>query len=495
MSPKSGAIFERKHIENYLQSVGKDPINDEPLVIEDLVPIRSRVPDIVPPRPPKFASIPSLLAEFQNEWDALAVEVFTLRKQLHKAREELSAAVYYKEAATRVAAQAIRERDEVKNALEELSTSVGQGKVTNGQSEIKNHHEDSTHVENGTEDLPGLPTKEISEAREELFILHKKQKPTLPVASDLVISVKTTSTIGQPFKKFAQFYLNSTNQTLYVGSTTGAVACYDLTVEGKLTPQKITRKGTITALGEVEKGNEPIPLIAFKDKLYLGKGKEVFPNQDDILGIVTHPKLRNLFILLSKNAWSLNDTENNKKLFDMELEHSILCGAFHIDGALFGVGTNEGNVIIYDLITGEAVTKVQLKYDRVDKIVFGPYWLFIASSNADLSSSLEIFDLRKNANVHNFIFENRVLDFTIDPSCSVIITYDSTNTLSVHRYIKKGKKWEKDLSHFELEPNVRLSRLQTLTTAENDSFISDGEVKLIGIADNTSIVEYKLMYT
>ena len=50
--------------------------------------------------------------------------MFTLRKQLNRAREELSIALYKQDAAINVAAKAIRERDEAKEALEMLTLSL-----------------------------------------------------------------------------------------------------------------------------------------------------------------------------------------------------------------------------------------------------------------------------------------------------------------------------------------------------------------------------------
>lgn len=83
---------------------------------------------VVRPRPPTLTSIPSLLATFQNEWDALALETHTLRQQLSQTRQELSTALYQHDAATRVIARLLKERDEARDALSKIS--VGAGPVT-----------------------------------------------------------------------------------------------------------------------------------------------------------------------------------------------------------------------------------------------------------------------------------------------------------------------------------------------------------------------------
>ena len=42
VSPKSGAIFEKKHIINYISTSGTDPITDEPLTEDELITIKQQ---------------------------------------------------------------------------------------------------------------------------------------------------------------------------------------------------------------------------------------------------------------------------------------------------------------------------------------------------------------------------------------------------------------------------------------------------------------------
>ncbi|MDA4133675.1 MAG: hypothetical protein OK454_11225 [Thaumarchaeota archaeon] len=84
------------------------------------------------PRPPTLTSIPALLATFQNEWDALALETYNLREQLARTREELATALYQHDAALRVIARLQRERDEARDALSKVSVTAGAGGPSNG---------------------------------------------------------------------------------------------------------------------------------------------------------------------------------------------------------------------------------------------------------------------------------------------------------------------------------------------------------------------------
>lgn len=126
----SGNVFERRLIEAYIAENGKDPSTGEALTTDDLIDLKSS--RIVKPRPPTLTSIPSLLSVFQNEWDALALETYTLRQQLAQTRQELSTALYQHDAAVRVIARLTRERDEARDALSKVTVRAG-GPAPNGE--------------------------------------------------------------------------------------------------------------------------------------------------------------------------------------------------------------------------------------------------------------------------------------------------------------------------------------------------------------------------
>ena len=114
----TGTVYEKRLIEAYISENGVEPTTGEALTIEDLIELRSQ--RIVRPRPPTLTSIPSLLGVFQEEWDALALETFTLKKSLAETRQELSTALYQYDAAVRVIARLTRERDEARDALSKV---------------------------------------------------------------------------------------------------------------------------------------------------------------------------------------------------------------------------------------------------------------------------------------------------------------------------------------------------------------------------------------
>lgn len=120
VSVKSKKVYERRLILKYIAENGTDPVTGDALQESDLIAIEpsSHNP---PPRPPTHSSIPSLLHALQNEWDALVLEMYALRQQYNSTRQELSYALYSQDAATRVVARLLRERDAARESVSPLS--------------------------------------------------------------------------------------------------------------------------------------------------------------------------------------------------------------------------------------------------------------------------------------------------------------------------------------------------------------------------------------
>lgn len=123
-----GNVFEKRLIEAYIAENGKEPVTGEDMTVDDLVELKSS--RVVRPRPPTLTSIPSLLGVFQEEWDALALETYTLKQTLAQTRQELSTALYQHDAAVRVIARLTQERDEARDALSKIS--VGATRAPSG---------------------------------------------------------------------------------------------------------------------------------------------------------------------------------------------------------------------------------------------------------------------------------------------------------------------------------------------------------------------------
>ena len=149
-------MFEKRLIEAYVSENGKDPVTGEDLTTDDLIDLQSS--RTVRPRPPTLTSIPSLLSVFQNEWDALALETYTLRQHLTQTRQELSSALYENDAAKRVIARLSKERDEARGTLSKIGVN---GAPATSSSSTTNGGGDAMQV-----DTPELPAELIAKVEE-----------------------------------------------------------------------------------------------------------------------------------------------------------------------------------------------------------------------------------------------------------------------------------------------------------------------------------------
>jgi pre-mRNA-processing factor 19 len=126
----SGYICSRKLLVTKLaENGGKDPFDtsrtlDESSLV-DLNSSNNNSSAAAPPRPPTSTSLPSLLTQISSEFDTILLELYDTRKALEETRRELSSALYQNDAAVRVVARLVKERDEARGALEEFLANRG----------------------------------------------------------------------------------------------------------------------------------------------------------------------------------------------------------------------------------------------------------------------------------------------------------------------------------------------------------------------------------
>lgn len=143
----SGYICSRKLLLTKLsENGGRDPFDtDRTLDESSLVELATNnntnnngVGVVAPPRPPNATSLPNLLSLISSEFDTTLLELYDTRKALEETRRELSSALYQNDAAVRVVARLVKERDEARAALEEfLAGGGGSGAVATSSEAVK----------------------------------------------------------------------------------------------------------------------------------------------------------------------------------------------------------------------------------------------------------------------------------------------------------------------------------------------------------------------
>eukprot|EP00954_Amorphochlora_amoebiformis_P027721 1387333-Amorphochlora_amoeboformis.AAC.1 len=152
VSLKSGHIFERRLIEKQISATGRCPITDQDLSKEDLLSVKmhkNQKSSVVKPRLTSSAGIPGMIKSLQDEWDAIMLETYTLKKHLADVRQELAYALYQKDAACRVIARLVKERDQARTALADVQGNMAAavGKYAPASNEMELEDEKGINAE------------------------------------------------------------------------------------------------------------------------------------------------------------------------------------------------------------------------------------------------------------------------------------------------------------------------------------------------------------
>ncbi len=150
-------VFEKSLVLKIIKEIGLCPVTNEPLSLDDLIDVQvsSTVPAV---KPDAAGSIPHLLAALQSEYDASALEMYSLRKTLHETRQELSESLYQLDAATRVVARVVRERDEYRRLAEEGGERGGRvGDASGGRTKAKDEEPAKKKAKTKAKTDGGLP--------------------------------------------------------------------------------------------------------------------------------------------------------------------------------------------------------------------------------------------------------------------------------------------------------------------------------------------------
>lgn len=409
VSPKSGSIFQRKHIVNYIATSGTDPINDEPLTESELISLKvnEKATAIAQPPPPdpSNSSIPSLLSTFQNEWDAIVLEVFTLKKQLQSAKQELSIALYRQDAAVNVAAKAIRERDEAREALEKLSLTINLSDVPDMNNKPEEMEPKAKRPKNSlskeslakySQDKDGAKIdseqiENIVQARDELFKLHKSQKVKLAFDVDTFLKQKGVD-IQTIFKgeKISTYVYNKDIDTIVAVSQDKVIKySFDDGASTKLDLKNVKL---------VEINNNGVVAVLSGTKIMFSNFKTIELNCE-AQQIICHPSL-DFFVVLAAKEWFLISTDSIVASYNGLLS----LGALHYDGEILAT-KNDNKIKLYSIVSGDELGTFTPTYENIAKLEFATngYWL-LALSTADNISSIQIFDLRKGTEVQNLQF-------------------------------------------------------------------------------------------
>ncbi|OLY84353.1 Pre-mRNA-processing factor 19 [Smittium mucronatum] len=504
VSKVTGKVYEKDLLLKFVETNGKEPNSDQDFDETDIIEIKTE--DVVaPPRPPTLTSIPSLLSVFQNEWDAVVLETFSLKQQYQQVRQELTQALYQNDASCRVIARLIKERDDARNALSNLEANFASynqnvsENVADTAKEGSSMELDESIKDNFLEDA----TKIINDTFKTLSSDRKKRKSPQGLCS--ADSLKGFSQIGVVESLHSStkpgilaVSANSSGDLILTGGVDGFANIYQRSSNQILAELKAHSKKT-SHVCWLSSSSSDMNNVLFTGSADKTVKTWISNNQDDkdwsnsqtlkthnspISGLCVHPSNSFVFSSSINGMWDLSDITSGRSLFSAQLKDNLSitsCGV-HPDGLIFGTGSERGKLHIWDIKTQNVLMEFDVKpptdisMGSVKFLNFSENGYYLATACNDI---VQILDLRKKAAIHTIQLSIPVSGSQAEPwsSSSLVnsVKFDRSGSyLSIcgeDTRIYKSKTWNELL--VVSENSMEVSDISWLDNLSN-GFVTSG---------------------
>lgn len=491
MSKKSGHLFEKRLILKHIQTTGKCPVTGEDLKEEDLIDLQENI--VVRPRTSNATSIPGLLSLFQSEWDSVVLEVYQLKKQLYDTKQQLAQTLYENDAAKRVIARLLKERDDALELAKqgtvgtETTANGALNRETAGQvtQEIENEKESKMETEDtGVDLLPTQVLEKIDKTSQELISYRKNRKVSSPVSKEELESFREERHlkvhVGKEKEIVALAQSPKDNSLLFSAGKDKTVKIFSLET-GKTVTSLSAHKAALTDL--VVHTNEDILITSSIDKTAVvwhwengDKPKAlntVNIHQGAVTQVALHPCLCYFGTASEDSTWAFHDLETAECLSRTSKGSAAITSfGIHPDGLIVGTGCSSGDLNIWDIREMKVALSLR-ESSSVDNI--GKISSLSFSENGyhmtSISSTLvDLWDLRKpNSPVRNWnVVEGRRCCFD---SSGIYVGVLCSHEMKIIE-TKKG------VEYLNIVPSRDLSSSDSLTT-----FLFSKDMKRITLGD------------
>uniref|UniRef100_A0A8C4QYJ2 Pre-mRNA-processing factor 19 n=1 Tax=Eptatretus burgeri TaxID=7764 RepID=A0A8C4QYJ2_EPTBU len=387
------------------------------------------------------------------------LQSFTLRQQLQTTRQELSHALYQHDAACRVIARLTKE---VTAAREALATLKPQAGLPAPQSAPP-----SQPVMGGTEPMEigeafGMTPEIIQKLQDKATVLtteRKKRGKSVPEnlirADDLSKYRPIASHVGLHSASvpgiLALDLCPSNQNRILTGGADKNVVVFDKSSEQIVATLKGHSK-KVTSV--VFHPTQDLVLSASPDcsiRVWTlaggGSNLQILRAHDaPVTGISLHATGDFLLSSSEDQYWAFSDIETGRvlcKVTDESVPSALTCAQFHPDGLIFGTGTADSQIKIWDLKERTNVANFPGHSGAVTAVAFSENGYYLATAAGD--SVLRLWDLRKLKNFKSISLDERyeVRSVTFDQSG----TYLAVAGSDVRVYL--CKQWQQLLQFTE----------------------------------------------
>jgi pre-mRNA-processing factor 19 len=445
-SAKTGHVYEKRLIVKHIQSAGKCPITKEELTQDDIVDMK--VNKAVRPRPASAASIPGMLSLLQSEWDALMTETFELKSHLDTTRKQLSHALYQHDAACRVIARLLRDRDAARGQVAQLQEQLANMRpMAPGEAQESDQGETGltpeiiqrmTDIAKGLSrtrkkrDFPGLaPVAEVKrfECTGE-FKIHQSTAPGI-LCLDVHKEADNRIVTGGVDQQVILFDAETQKlaQKLVGHSKKVGAVLFHPTKDVVLSASQDTTARVWTCS---DASNWKAPYTC---------AHVVKKHSAEVTDLSVHP-LGDFFLTSSLDkSWALHDISTGRCVRHVQEQQSGYgCMKFHPDGLILAGGTQDKTVQVWDIKDQVTVATLSGHEGEIEALSFSENGYYLATASRD--GKVKLWDLRKPLNIQTL----EVADGTVNQ-----VRFDSTG-----QYLAVGAS-AVQIYNFETKSSVGLT--------------------------------------
>jgi len=404
----------------------------------------------VRPRPLTATSIPGMLTLFQDEWDALMLETHQVKQHLDTVRQELVKTLYQHDAACRVIARVVAERDEARFMLQQLQQQqTQQAAAAPAKGDAMDVDGDAGGVPPAVEAAMQAKSAELQKGRK-----GRKAPPSLASVADLA---EYTETGRHPLhsttkKGVTALSVDPKDESLVVtGGQDGGVIVFDKST-GKVGKTIKAHSKPVTCVQASATADVIFSGSADKVvKVWSGnvadgfsKGVAIKAHSAEVTGLSVHPTGDYIATSSMDATWAFTDVggaapKTLMTVSDSSVADGYSCLSFHPDGLLCGVGAAKGAVQIFDVRKQSAVASLPEHTDRVLSLDFSENGYYLATGGAD--GQAICWDLRKLQKNNGCI---KKLDLGGNACSSVCFDHSGSYLAVASNDVKvyKAKKWE-----------------------------------------------------
>lgn len=370
----------------------------------------------------------------QDEWDALMLHSFSQRQQLQNVRQELSHALYQHDAACRVIARLNKEVTAAREALATLKPQAGilaaAGTGVAQQSNTVSNVQLATQLK---DEEDGMTPKVIQKLQDKATVLtqeRKKRGRTVP--EDLITQ-----------EQIRGFKITASNSGLHSASIPGILALdinssdhskiltggndKNATVFNKDTEQvvAILKGHTKKVTKVIYHPEEETVITASPDAAIRIWHVPTFQTQlllschtGPVTGLSLHPTGDYILSTSTDKHWAFSDIRTGRLLSKIAdtADAGLTTAQFHPDGLIFGTGTDDSQVKIWDLKEQSNVADFPGHVGPISAISFSENGYYLATAADD--ACVRLWDLRKLKNFKTIVLEDgyEVKDLCFDQS-------------------------------------------------------------------------------